>query len=83
MNVTNITEFDLVTTADLISELDKRADRVIVLMETNTIDPIRPGSNFMIHNNNGFCSREHIIFCLMSHVKHLVDECMGDCENDS
>ena len=80
MNTCEMTSLDLIGTADLVSELDKRADRVIVIMETTTIDPGRPGLNFMIHNNAGFRTREHMIFSLMSHVKHLTDECLGDQE---
>ncbi len=78
MNTCEMTSLDLIGTQELIYELDKRSDRVIVIMETNTNDPGRPGMNFMLHNNSGFRSREHIIFSLMSHVRHLVDECLGD-----
>ncbi len=80
MKTCEMTSLDLLSTADLISELDKRADRVIIIMETSTLD--KPGLNFMIHNNAGFKTREHMIFSLMSHVKHLTDECLED-QNDS
>ncbi len=78
MKTCEMTSLDLVGTKDLIAELDKRSDRVIVIFETDTKDPKNPGMNFMIHNNTGFRTREHMIFSLMSHVKHLVDECLGD-----
>lgn len=67
MNVTSITDLDLVTTSDLISELDKRADRVIVIMETNAVD--QSGMDWMFHNNGGFIRRENVIFSLMLNVK--------------
>lgn len=78
MNTCEMTSLDLFGTFELITELDKRSDRVIVIMESDTQDPNRPGMDFLIHNNTGFRTKEHLIFSLMSHVRHLVDECLGE-----
>ncbi len=81
MNLTEQTSLDLVSTIDLISELDKRADRVLVIMETDAIN--QAGMDWMFHHNGGFMTKERIIFSLMYNVKSLVSDCLGGSENDS
>ncbi len=81
MNLTETTSLDLVSTVDLLSEIDKRADRVLVIMETDSIN--QTGMDWMFHHNGGFVTKERIIFSLMCNVKNLVSECLGGSENDS
>lgn len=76
MKTVDITSLDLVGTSDLLSELDKRGDRVVVLMEKDR--PDRAGIDWIFHANKGFKTRERIVFSLMYQVQNIVSECMGD-----
>lgn len=76
MNLIEQTSLELVSTVDLLSEIDKRADRVCVIMETDAAG--KPGMDWVFHHNGGFITKERIIFSLMYNVKNLVSECLGD-----
>ncbi len=79
--VNEMTSLDLVTTQMLFDEIDKRADRAIIIMEKNKMD--KTGVDTLIHNSANFASANHVLATLAHSANILVKNHFGDFNNGS